>query len=376
MRRAAFGVLAVAAAALAAAWSAGALRDSATVDLLRIPEGGRMPRAVVDRAGVVRVVYFEGVMSGGDLLHVTRAPGAQDWTAPQRVNSEPRSAVGVGPIDGGQVALDRGGRLHAVWFQTNPTRIFYTRSRPDGGGFEPQRTLWREADGSFEASPTIAVDEAGGVFVFWHAGGVDDAQRAVHLIVSRDGGDVFGSARRIGKAGEGACGCCNMAALAEGGGRLHVSYRSAGENVRRDQRLLTSGDAGRTFEDRPIQPWEIGACPVTTTTLSRAPDGVRVAWETDGQVYFAPVARLDAPAAPEGEARFRRKNPVVAVNGRGDTLLAWGDGPGLRAGGTLHWRLFDAGGRPTGRRGDAGTVPSGSAPAAVVRPDDSFLLLF
>ena len=155
-----------------------------------------------------------------------------------------------------------------------------------------------------------------------------------------------------------------------------MSYRSAGENVRRGQRLLTSADAGRTFEDRPIQAWEIGACPVTTTTLSRAPDGVRVAWETDGQVYFAPVARLDAPAAPEGEARFRRKNPVVAVNGRGDTLLAWGDGPGLRAGGTLHWRLFDAGGRPTGRRGDAATVPSGSAPAAVVRPDDSFLLLF
>ena len=376
MRRAGWGALAIAALAALTAWSASALWSGVTVDVVRIPEGGRMPRAVIDAAGVVHVVYFEGVMSGGELLHVTRAPGAADWTPPRQVNSQPRSAVGMGPMDGGQVALGPRGLLHVVWFQTNPSRVFYARSRPDGDGFEPQRTLWQEADGSFEAAPTVAADDAGNVFVFWHAGGHVDAERAVHAMASHDGGDTFGAARRVSRTGEGACGCCNLAALAAPGGGVHVSYRSARENVRRDQRLLTSGDAGRTFEDRPIHPWEIGACPVTTTTLSRAPDEVRVAWETDGQVYFAPVDRLDEPVSPEGDVRFRRKNPVVAVNGRGDTLLAWGDGPGLRAGGTLHWRIFDAEGRPTRHYGDGTTVPSGSAPAAVVRPDDSFLLLF
>ena len=376
MRRAGFRLLAIAAVAAAAAWSASALWGGVAVEVLRIPEGGRMPRAVIDAAGVVHVVYFEGVMSGGELLHVARAAGAPDWTRPLQVNSVLRSAVGMGPMDGGQVALGPRGRLHVVWFQTNPTRIFYARSRSDGDGFEPQRTLWQEADGSFEAAPTIAADDEGNVFVLWHAGGFEDASRAVHAMASPDGGDTFGPARRVSKAEEGACGCCNLAALTEPGGAVQVSYRSAGENVRRGQRLLTSRDAGRTFEDRSIHPWEIGACPVTTTTLSRGPDGTRVAWETDGQVYFALVSRLDEPASPEGEARFRRKNPVVAVNGRGDTLLAWGDGPGLRAGGTLHWRIFDADGRPTRHYGDGATVPSGSAPTAVVRPDDSFLLLF
>ncbi len=375
MRRAGVGLLAIAAAA-AAAWSASALWGGVTVDVVRIPEGGRMPRAAIDAAGVVHVVYFEGVMSGGDLLHVTRAPGAPDWTPPRRVNSVPRSAVGMGPMDGGHVALDPRGRLHVVWFQTNPSRVFYARSLPPGDGFEPQRTLWQEADGSFEAAPTVAADESGNVFVFWHAGGAEDAERAVHAVASRDGGATFDPVRRVSKTGEGACGCCNLAALAAPSRGIHVSYRSARGNVQRDQRLLISGDAGRTFEDRPIHPWEIGACPVTTTTLSAAPDAVRVAWETAGQVYFAPVDRLDQPTSPAGEARFRRKNPVIAVNGRGNTLLAWGDGPGLRAGGTLHWRIFDAAGRPTRHGGDGTTVPSGSAPAAVVRPDGSFLLLF
>lgn len=374
-RRAA-GLVLAAAAVLAAAWLAVTCPGGPAVEVARIPEGGRMPRAVIDPAGAVHVIYFDGVMSGGDLLHVSRPAGGASWSAPARVNSDRRSAVGVGPMDGGQVALDADGRLHVTWFQTNPTRIFYTRSAPGGGAFEPQRALWQEPDGSFEAAPTVAADGDGGVYVFWHAGGREDAERAVYLTASRDGGAGFGPARRVSLDGEGACGCCNMAALATGPGTVRVSYRSARENIRRDQRLLTSTDAGRTFADQPIDEWEIGACPVTTTTLSAAPGAPRVAWETDGRVYYAPVDRLDAPVKPDGSARFRRKNPVVAVNSRGDTLLAWGDAPGLRAGGTLHWRLFDAGGRPMGEQGDGATVPSGSAPAAVVKPDDSFLLLF
>ena len=370
------GLVLAAAVLLVAGWLAITFLDGPAVEVARIPGGGRMPRAVIDPAGAVHVIYFEGVMSGGDLLHVSRAAGGSAWTEPVRVNSERRSAVGMGPIDGGQVALDGAGRLHAAWFQTNPTRIFYTRSEPGGATFEPQRTLWQEEDGSFEASPTVASGNDGGVYVFWHAGGREDADRVVHMTASHDGGDTFGPVRRVSQSGEGACGCCNMAALAGGSGEVHVSYRSARENIRRDQRLLVSGDAGRTFEDRPIDEWEIGACPVTTTTLSAAPGAARVAWETDGRVYYAPVDRLDERVEPDGAARFRRKNPVVAVNSRGDTLLAWGDGPGLRAGGTLHWRLFDAGGRPLGEQGDATTVPSGSAPAAIVKPDDSFLLLF
>ena len=362
---------------LGAWWTSGLFfGEVVVVEIVRVPDGGRMPRAVIDEADTVHLVYFEGVMSGGELLYVTRDIGDSEWTEPTWVNSEPRSVVGVGPIDGGQLTLDANARLHIVWFQTNPTRVFYTRSTDDRHGFEPQRTLWSEEDGSFEASPTVTTDDKGNVFVFWHAGGAEDADRAVHMMMSHDGGNNFGAVRRVSKDGEGACGCCNMAAFADSAGTVYVSYRGAGENVRRGQRLLTSGDAGHTLADESIHGWQIGACPVTTTTLSEGPSGVRVAWETDGQVYFAPADRLDNVVSPEGEIRFRRKNPVVAVNTKGDTLLAWGDGPGLRAGGALHWQLFDANGQPIQERGDEATVPSGSAPTAVVRADDSFLLLF
>ena len=132
---------------------------------------------------------------------------------------------------------------------------------------------------------------------------------------------------------------------------MHVSYRGAGDNVRRGQRLLTSTDHGRTFSDRLVQPWELGACPVSTTSLFAGPGGLTVAWETQGQVYFAGAGRLDDARSPPGEARFRRKNPAVAVDAGGDTLLAWGDGPGFSFGGSLHWQVFDPAGRPVGEPG-------------------------
>lgn len=353
----------------------GAPGDS--VMTLRIPAGGRMPRAVVDAEGTVHVVYVRGSMSSANLFYAKRGSGDSAWSQPERVNSQQFSVYGTGPVDGGQLAMGPDSRLHVVWFQTDPVRFFYARSTLDGSGFEPQRDLLPHEEGGVEAGPTVATDEAGNVFVFWHAGAVEDAHRAVYLTVSRDGGTTFEPARRVSAEAEGACGCCSLAATSDSTGAIYVSYRGAGDNVRRGQRLLTSTDHGRTFADQLIHPWELGACPVSTTSLFRGPDRITVAWETEGQVYFADVDQLFDAIVPAGSARYRRKNPVLAVNPRGDTLLAWGDGRGLRSGGTLHWQVFGADGRPT-REAAGGTemIPSGSIPAVVARSDGSFLVIF
>ena len=348
----------------------------ATVATLRIPEGGRMPRAVVDAEGTVHLVYVADGTDRGNLFHVTHALGAPGWSEPQRVNGRGLSVSGVGPIDGAQLAIGPEGRVHAVWLQSEPARFVYTRSRVDGSGFEPQRELSTGDEGDLEAGPAVAVDPNGSVFVFWHAGADEDARRSVYLTASRDGGTTFEPARRVGPDAEGACACCGLSAMSDPAGAVRVSYRAAGGNVRRGQRLLTSTDSGRTFSDRLVHPWTLAACPVSTTTLSAGPGGPMVAWETEGQVYFADADQLDAAHSPPGDARFRRKNPVVAVDSRGDTLLAWGDGPGFAFGGSLHWQVFDSVGRPVGRPGGGpDTVLTGSVAAAVVH-DDRFLVLY
>ena len=67
----------------------------ASVEVLRIPDGARMPRAAIDESGTMHVIYFDGVMSGGDLFYVSRGRGNDTWSSPMLVNSEPRSVVGM-----------------------------------------------------------------------------------------------------------------------------------------------------------------------------------------------------------------------------------------------------------------------------------------
>ena len=336
-----------------------------------------MPRAVIDSQETVHLVFFQGVISSGDLWHVRRPLKVSSWSQSEKVNSQPHSVVGFGPIDGGQVVIDHRDRLHVVWFQSDPVRIFYTRTNSTGTGFEKQRSLWTQEEMVVETSPTVTVGQDGRVLVFWHAGVGDDASRSMYLATSNNGGAAFEPVRRVSTSTFGACGCCSPAAITDAAGTIYLSYRGASDNVQRGQRLMTIGKMGETLSDKMIHPWQINGCPVSTTTLSVSLRGTRVAWETQGQVYFADVTQLNAAVSPQGVARHRRKNPAIATNTQGETLLAWGDGPGLRAGGRLNWQLFNADARPSRAHGsDLGTIPSGSMPTVVAKLDGSFFVIF
>lgn len=352
----------------------GPTRLSEEVRLLRLPEDGRLPQAVIDDTGIVHVVYFEGEPRAGDLRYVTLAPGASAWSEPMFVNSQPGTVVGIGPIDGGQLALGKDGRLHVVWFKLGRTEFLYARSNDAGTGFESQFSL--AAGEGVEAGPSVAADDLGNVYVFWHTGEPPEAERSVFVAISHDEGWTFAPARPISSETEGACDCCALQARADDTGGVYVSYRGAGENIRRGQRLLTSRDRGETFSDELIDLWEINACPISTTGLTDGLNGVTVAWETEGQVYFTPTDALASSVSPPGTAEARRRNPRVAVNDRGESLLVWGDAISWQAGGTFHWQRFNTVGQPIDDFGAGPEIPDGSLPAVVAEPDGSFLVIY
>ena len=118
---------------------------------------------------------------------------------------------------------------------------------------------------------------------------------------------------------------------------------------------------------------------MSTMALVQGPDGVFAAWETDGQSYFAGskagTTDFTEPQAAPGDGRGR-KHPALAINARGELLLAWTEGTGWQKGGSLAWQLFDREGQPLAEKGRrAGAVPVWGLAAVVARPDGGFTII-
>jgi hypothetical protein len=370
--------------------SAEAAERQPRVAVIATPEGGIQPQAVLDDTGVVHLIYFKGEPSGGDLFYARSKPGTPEFSKPIRVNSQPGSAVAMGTIRGGQLALGRGGRVHIAWngsqqaVPPNPIKgspMLYSRLAEDRGSFEPQRNLMRRTF-YLDGGGSLAADKEGNVYVAWHASSPDapegEAGRRLWVARSRDDGTTFTDEEPAIESSTGACGCCGTKAIVDRRGTLYILYRAAKANVERDMMLVTSGDHGAHFKATSLQPWPVTTCPMSSESLFDTPSGVLAAWETKGQIAFSLVNSESLvpsrPVSPPGGGN--RKHPALAAGANGDTIVVWAEDTGWQRGGSLEWRIFNWSGRMTRERGRIeGGIPVWSLPAVVTLPDDRFLII-
>ena len=364
-----------------------------TVTLMRTPRSGIQPQAVVDHQGVLHLIYFQGDPAHGDIFYVNKKIGTDaTFTTPIRVNSTPRSAIAIGTIRGAQLAVGGKGRVHVSWNGVGPkgtngySRLYvaYTRLNDVGTAFEPQRNLLGSTE-EVDGGGSVAADVSGHIYVTWHASprGKDEAVGGVFLARSLDGGKTFAPGKKISVLPTGQCGCCSMRAFVDHAGSLYILYRAAGGNFDRDTTLLVSRDSGRSFRCAILGKWKLGACPMSSFSLTEDNAGVVGAWETAGQVYRARLA-ADAtqpsspmPASPmPAPGLGSRKYPVVLSNASGEMLFAWVEGAGWQQGGSLMWQVYDKSGNPEGSPGRTDGVPIWSLVTAAARPDGSFLLVY
>jgi hypothetical protein len=352
------------------------------VAVVALPEGAIQPQAVVDTNDVVHMVFFSGKPAGGDLYYVTLAADGRRLSQPIRVNSIEGSALATGSVRGAQLSLGRNGIIHVAWHGSTPTvqgsvndvPMWYARSL-DGKRFDPQRSLSGRSKGLDGGS--VAADRQGNVAVVWHAMGTEPGEnhRTVYIAKSADDGATFSAEAPATDAPVGACGCCGMRALFDRNGALHVLYRVATDEKRRDTAwLMIRGAAARP--PVRVHPWEIQTCPMTTYALAETSEGLIAAWETAQQVYSATLnpatGTVGTVAALPGTGS--RKHPSVAVNASGERLIAWTEGTAWNRGGTAAWRLTDRNGKEIGIAEDAGAVPVWGLVSAVALHDGSFIV--
>jgi hypothetical protein len=378
-----------------------AATDAPVVSVLRVPDAGVQPQVAAAPDGTLHLLYYKGDPASGDLFYAARPAGAAGFSEPIRVNSQPGSAVAMGNIRGGQLALGRDGRVHAAWNGSpsatpkgpkNPelpadsphsgTPMLYARLDASRSAFEPQRNLMTRST-SLDGGGSVAADRAGHVYVVWHGsplesvGGGEPARR-VFVARSGDDGATFAPEVPVSSAELGACPCCGLRAHAAPDGSLSILFRAAAGGVHRDATLLRS--TGGTFTTTTLDPWRLDACPMSSAAIADAPgSALALAWETRGNVFLqlrGPAGDVRPAIAPPGEASSR-KYPAVAVNSRGQVLMAWTEGMIWGKGGSVHWQLFSADGRalPQGA-GSADGVPAWSLVAAAANSDGSFVVLY
>jgi hypothetical protein len=366
--------------------------QESSIHSIKTPQGGLQPQAVVDSSGVIHLIYLYGDPAAADIGYVRKFPGDHDFSAPIRVNSQAESAIALGTVRGAHLALGRDDRIHVAWNGSSAAEpkgprssapMLYTRINDRNDGFEPQRNVMTTASG-LDGGGTVAADSQGNVFVAWHAQAQQNGRpiegeghRRVWLSTSMNDGRTFDQETPVSPAELGACGCCGMGALADAEGNLYLLYRSARETIHRDMYLLTSRDRGRTFQAVNLHEWQIGACPLSTVSLASANGRVLLSWETRKQVYFATIdirsRAIGKPVAPPGESG-KRKHPAIAINGRGETLLAWTEGTGWKKGGSLGWQIFDRTRQPVATKSASPSIPAWDFATAIPVKND-FLVI-
>jgi hypothetical protein len=352
----------------------------AAVTTVHVPNGGIQPQ-VVERDGIVHLVYFAGDAQKGDLFYVRSRDYGATFSKPIPVNHTPSDAMAVGNIRGAQMAVGRNGRVHIAWNGTEPTThipMLYTRLNDNGTAFEPERNLIHNAWG-LDGGGSLAADADGNVYVFWHApipGQKGEQNRRVWVARSPDDGKTFEAEHLAFDKPIGACGCCGMKAFADGSG-IHVLFREADQITKRDIWLLTSTDHGKTFTGNDISHWNIGACVMSSADLTASSNGLLAAWESEKQTYFGRVegGQIVKPIAAPGVAK-NRKYPVLAANARGETLFAWTEGTAWKKGGSVEWQVFDKDGKALAEKGTEPGFPVWSLVAAFAKPDGNFVIVW
>jgi len=365
--------------------------DSSAVTLIRVPNGGIQPQ-VVERDGVVHVLYLAGAPENGDLFYVKSRDFGRTFSKPLRVNQTPGSGHAIGNIRGAHLAIGANGRAHVAWNGSAAAQprgpagqppMLYARLNDAGTAFEPERNLIQVAYG-IDGGGSLAADEKGNVYVFWHApepGTKGEENRRVWMAKSSDNGKTFAREISTFSTPTGACGCCGMAAYADTAGNVYALYRAATNVVNRDIWLLTSTDSGRSFQGADISKWNIGACVMSSESFATSDNGILAAWETEKQVYFGRIKpgtdSISTPVAAPGTPS-NRKHPVTVANSLGETLFVWTEGMAWKKPGTLEWQLYDKNDSPAGATGrsEGAVVPEWSLVAAFAKPDGTFAIIY
>jgi hypothetical protein len=349
------------------------IEPPASVEAIKVPNNGIQPFAMLDEAGTVHMIYYKGT----DLYYVTRKNSM--WSPAKQVSGRTQKGTIMGPISTPKLAIGKNGRIHISWFRfgRRKSQFYYARMADDQATFEKTVQFVRQNAVGTETPATVVADSKGNVALIWHAGNFQEVEkRGVFMRFSKDEGKTFAAEMRISDEQAGACPCCSLTAAFDSDGNLYTFFRGAEKKVKRGMILSKSTNQGKSFISSAVDQWNLNSCPVSTNAMAQDANGkVWMAWESRNKIYFAKTDK-PTPSYQVPASEIRQRSPSIALNSKGEILVAWAEGPMMGAG-KLRWQLYNAQCKPINAKAPLpAKVSRSTAPVVLTNSQNNFVVFY
>ncbi len=346
-----------------------------TPSFLRVPDSEIQPQCVQDSAGNLFLLSYKGDPYNGNLVLRESHDEGQTFSSPIPVNSIPNSAIAVGNIRGGQLALGKDGSIHVVWNSSGPegNKVVYANKESKARTFTRQVAVHGKTT-SIDGGASIAADANGNVYVVWHANekvGQKEVDRKLWLARSSDNGEHFSLPIPVWTRNTGACGCCSVKALTDRNGKVLIAYRAATDEIHRDTFFLESDPSGRNFTGNRVHAWDLNYCPMSSYSMLADNFDSTISWETKNQIFCRFKGKI-IPISPQNQ---KAQHPFLCRNSVGETIVTWTIDVGWNTGGSLGWCVLDATGTPR-QSGSRPGVPTWSLVSAFAKANNQFIIVY
>ena len=270
---------------------------------------GDPPTAAIGPDGSIYVGWTRTLPQGrgNDLVISTSRDGGKTFDSPVKVNDDSK------PVSHGMHSLAVGsdGRVYAAWLdersvKTSPpvADVVYPEIDALPDGYEIVQ-IHNGENHSPKPTPTPSAEEA-------------EPNSEVFFSYSADGGKTFAPNKKIAAD---VCPCCKTSMLAAADGKIYVSWRQVLPGDMRHIAVTSTSDKGDTFSKSVIvsdDKWRLFACPVSGSALSEDGGKLLVSWYTAGD---AGQPGLYSSESTDGGKTFGPRVLVSSTAGAGTPVL-------------------------------------------------------
>lgn len=286
--------------------------------IITVSAFGKQPAMAVDKNNTIKVVFGQA----DEIFYTTSRDGGQAFIPPQKIAKQHRLALGM--TRGPQITITNDYTVVAGADHTG--KIMAYRSKNNTSQWSEPVNILHQDTTAKEGFVALASGKANKVHAVW----LDmrlKKKNNIFTASSTDGGKTWSKSKLVYVSPEGGvCPCCRPSITADAKGNVYIMFRNELEGSR-DMYLASSKDGGQSFSPARklgLGTWVLKACPMDGGAVALDANGkVGTTWRRENTIYYTEPGSMEQKI---GEGRASS----LAKTTKGNYLI-WQQGSNILA---------------------------------------------